>query len=293
MSAQPTDLPDLPAGIASTGDPEAPLEVTAADVRAAQDLLSRAGEEPPAAVLTLTDEQILAVDGWQRPQFAAMPFAQAHPEQRALAAGIALRTLVAAGLVTTTTDARPRWLAAPVLAACLLLRRSAAVFTTLERTAAQVTRVHCCVHPAGVLEEEVTPAGLHRFTVLSPQQAAARLAVLLDPEGVAGEAGEPVTVATSALEGGHPLAPRIAATRSHSVLTSVNTADDTLTQITVLATDAEVLSLEALDGGADDPPLRQRALDPALVRALAAGVLRAPEADPSAPGPRPADPPTA
>src|SRR5699024_1612764 len=117
-----TRIPDLPAGIGGT-DPTAPLQYTAEDVAAARDLLERVrrGEAtgpdgmprpsgPPAAiqpdpsvsqddvgrpdpsaapepapVVTLSDEQIAALDGYERRQFVALPWLDAHPEQRRVA----------------------------------------------------------------------------------------------------------------------------------------------------------------------------------------------------------------
>ena len=176
-----TRIPDLPAGIGGT-DPTAPLQYTAEDVAAARDLLERArrGEatgsdgaprpsDPSAAqeataVVTLSDEQIAALDGYERRQFVALPWLDAHPEQRRVAAAVALRGMIAGGQVLTRTaryEEGPRWRAVPEISGCLVLRRTAESFTTAERTVRteagpQVHRLHCYSHPGGVLEEETT-----------------------------------------------------------------------------------------------------------------------------------------
>ena len=277
-----TRIPDLPAGIGGT-DPAAPLRYTAEDVAAARDLLERvrSGEgtgpdgmprpsgppaaiqpdpsvsqddggrpdpsaaEEPAPVVTLSDEQIAALDGYERRQFVALPWLDAQPEQRRVAAAVALRGMIAGGQVLTRTarhEEGPRWRAVPEISGCLVLRRTAESFTTAERTVRteagpQVHRLHCYVHPGGILEEETTADGLHRFTVLEAQQAAERLAAFLDPAGAALADGESVHVRSSALPE-HPLAARLGATRTLTVLTHVRAADGFVQQLSTYATDA-------------------------------------------------------
>lgn len=203
------------------------------DVEAAAAVLRGAGDGEPGLLLTLTDEQIAGLDGTGRAQFVAEPWLAEHApaersEQRELVARAGVRALLAAERIYEVIDpatGRPRLQAEPAIAGCLLLRRTAATFTTAERTVQsdhgpEVHRLHHYVHPDGVLEEEVTPSGLHRFTPLREEQAAARLAVVLDREGAAGRGGgagapeDQVLVRESELAGGHPLAARLAAARA-------------------------------------------------------------------------------
>ncbi|HJC68211.1 MAG TPA: hypothetical protein H9932_00840 [Candidatus Brachybacterium intestinipullorum] len=286
--APPGEFPDLPAGIGGT-DPEQPLRYTPEDVAAARDLLDRVrGEDSaapraasttpaaPAPVVTLSDEQIAALDGYERRQFVASPWLEQHPEQRRLAAAVALRGLIAAGQVLTRTSGHgegPRWRAVPEISGCLVLRRTAQSFTTAERTVRteagpQVHRLHLFTHPGGVLEEEVTAEGLHRFTVLAPERAAERLTAFLDPAGAAHADGEAVRVRGSELPA-HPLAARLAATRALTVLTVVRTTNGTVQQLSAYATADGMLTMEALDPDAEDPPLEIRPVDRASLRALA------------------------
>lgn len=271
----PGAVPDLPAGIRGT-DPAAPLQFTPADVAAASALLERAGAGGPEPAVTLSDEQIAALDGYARRQFVAAPWLEEHPEQRAFAAGVALRSLIAAEqirLAPGPDGGGAQWQAAPEIAGALVLRRTARVFTTAERTVQtdhgpQVHRLHCYAHAAGVLEEEVTAVGLHRFTALSPTRAGDRLAAFVDPLGVGGAGGDPVLVRSSALAA-HPIAQRLAATRALSVLTLVRTDQGGVQQLSVHATAAGVLTMEALDPGSEDPRLEVRSVDAAELRALA------------------------
>lgn len=280
------EVPDLPAGI-SGSDPEAPLQYSPEDVAAAAALLEEAGRREPEPVAALTDEQIAALDGYARRQFIATPWLDEHPEQRRFAAGVALRTLIAAEQIRLQVDQRTGgrgWRAAPEIAGCLVLRRTAALFTTAERTVQtaqgpQVHRLHYYAHENGVLEEEVTATGIHRFTALAAAQASARLAAFLDPLGTGdaprGADGEgPIRLRSSELPP-HPLAERLAGTRALSVLTRVRTADGGVQQLHAYATAQGVLTMEALDPGAEDPQLEFRHVDAAELHALASVLVGA------------------
>lgn len=250
----------------------------------------------PAPVVTLSDEQIAALDGYERRQFVVLPWLDAHPEQRRVAAAVALRGMIAGGQVLTRTarhEEGPRWRAVPEISGCLVLRRTAEAFTTAERTVRteagpQVHRLHCYSHPGGVLEEETTADGLHRFTVLPADEAAARLAAFLDPAGLADPtadadpgaarsadpAADPVAAGGSVHVRGselpaHPLAAQLAETRALTVLTRVRTADGTVQQVSAYATADGMLTMEALDPGVEDPRLEFRRVGPTSLRVLA------------------------
>jgi len=267
-----------------------PAPFTREDVVAAAEVLHAAAEGEPELLLVLTDEQIAGLDGADRPQFVAEPWLGERPEQREIAAEAGLRALLAADRVREVIDpasGHRGWRADATIAGCLLLRRTAPTFTTAERTVQtpqgpEVQRVHHYAHPDGVLEEEVTPSGLHRFTPLRIEQAAARLAVVVDREGAAGTASEgssadgtaePVRVRGSELAAGHPLAARLVAARSLVVLTAVRAEDGAVRQVSVAAAEDEVLLMEAEGPAAEDPPLQVRALDADQVRGLVVELL--------------------
>jgi hypothetical protein len=261
-------------------DPAAPVPFTAEDVDGAAMVLRLAGQGRAELLVALTDEQLAALDGDQRIQFTATPWLDQQPEQRGFAAHVGLRALLAAGRVREVTVAgsgEPRWQAAPDIAGCLVLRRTATRFTTAERTVQteqgpQVHRLHHYVHDSGVLEEEVTAAGIHRFTPVRADQVAARLVAVVDPASVASAGEDPVRVRASELAAG-PLAATLAGTRALTVLTVVRTADGTVQQISASATDDQVLTLEALDPSADDPELELRRVDRADLHALASTLV--------------------
>lgn len=244
------------------------------DQPAATTLLERTGEGEPELMVALTEEQIAAADGYARRQFTASPWLDEHPEQRRFAAGVALRTLIAAEQIRLHDDeGATQWRAVPEIAGCLVLRRTATLFLTAERTVQssqgpEVQRLHYCVHDDGVLEEEVTALGIHRFTPLRLEQAIARLVVLIDPSGVAAGEGQPQRVRSSELATS-AIGQQLAATRALTVLTVVRTADGSVQQASSYATADAVLTMEALDPGSEDPQLEFRAVGPADLRALA------------------------
>ena len=80
--------------------------------------------------------------------------------------------------------------------------------------------------------------------------------------------GEAVRVRGSELPA-HPLAARLAATRALTVLTVVRTTSGTVQQLSAYATADGMLTMEALDPDAEDPPLEIRPVDRASLRALA------------------------
>lgn len=266
-----------------------PVPYTSEDVAAAAEVLRSATDGAtggrPEPLLVLTDEQIAGLDGADRPQFVAEPWLAERPAQREVAAEVAMRTLLAAERVHEVRDpgtGRRRWQAEPTITGCLLLRRTAPTFTTAERTVQtpqgpEVQRLHHYVHPDGVLEEEVTPSGLHRFTPLRVEQAAARLAVVVDREGVAGTSpgptAQPLVVRGSELAAGHPPADRLAAANALVVLTAVRADDGAVRQVSIAVAEDEVLLMEAEGPAAEDPPLRVRPLDAAQVRGLAVELL--------------------
>ena len=133
-------------------------------------------------------------------------------------------------------------------------------------------RLHYYAHSTGVLEEEVTAAGVHRFTALAPGQASARLAASSTRWGPSPPAGSRMHVQASALAS-HPLAQRLAQTRALSVLTVVRTADGDVQQVSAYATAQGVLTMEALDPSAQDPELEFRAVDAKDLHALATVVV--------------------
>ena len=269
-AAQPSaTTPDFPAGIGHADGPDEPIRYTEYDVASALAVLRRADEGEPETLLSLTDEQIAGADGYLRRQLAALPWLHEQPDQLPFAAGVGLRTLIAACQVAPVTvegSDEVVWTAVPELDGCLVLRRTADLFASVERTVQgahgrQVHRLYYYVHEEGVLEEEVSASGIHHFTPLRREQVPARMLTLIDQDQVVSDSGDPVTVRASALTAGHEFAPRIADARAVSVLTSVRTGSDEARQVSIYASTSEVIAMEATDAESEDPEVRLRAVD--------------------------------
>jgi hypothetical protein len=157
-----------------------------------------AGTEPAGAepLIALTDEEIAALDGGpDADHVAPRPWLDTQDEpQHNLICQVALRGLAARGLAVPRTDADgdPAVAAAPDLAQALALRKTAPVIVIAQRrtTADSVSRV-LYAHPATVLEEDITPGGLHGFILLAAGLAAVRLTRFVVPPGIAREHPDP------------------------------------------------------------------------------------------------------
>lgn len=164
------------------GDAASDAETTS---ELAQQLLG-AGRQGRFQVITLTDEEIVAVDGEESvaPRYW---WTTLSATDRTLAVAVAARGLAARGWASgdeaatevETLDLRP----AGPLAAVLGLRRSARRVLLAEQKSRHETRARVYyVHSEGrVLEEAVNSAGLHRFSTLPVETAVADLASWCDP----------------------------------------------------------------------------------------------------------------
>jgi hypothetical protein len=164
------------------------------------DLIGRASEEP-VAVIALTDEELTVLDGGlDIDQVSPLPWLAAHDEAgRVLICQTALRGLVARGLVLPvgTGDDEVRPAMHNGLAGVLTMRRTADAIVFAQRQSAGDERSRVLfLRSAVVLEEDVSPNGLHRLTMATIPAAAERLARFADPLNVAdqGKTRPPRTV---------------------------------------------------------------------------------------------------
>jgi hypothetical protein len=167
----------------------------------------------PVPVAAFTDEELVALDGLEQPQVAPTLWLDTQPDQqREFAASVALRGLIARGLVARVDDdpeppgqatgarEEPRVvLSLPEeVMAVLAMRRSAATILIAEQqtNAGKRARVLYAQPELGALVEDVNTGGLHTFTVTPTAAAIDDLSRWCDPDGVAGDTdGPPQTVA--------------------------------------------------------------------------------------------------
>ncbi|MBP2268095.1 hypothetical protein J3A64_003559 [Pseudarthrobacter sp. PvP004] len=162
---------------------------TERDVQAAAKVLASASATG-APLPTLTDEEVVALDGVQHEQLVALPWLSAQDASKELMCAVALRGLLAKELVYPVIfegEAEPSRLhATEEITGALTLRRSGSSVVSVERTVSTGKRwLYSYLHDDGVLLEEVDEGGLHGFTVITRDQLAQRLAEFVDPEKAA------------------------------------------------------------------------------------------------------------
>ncbi|NJC24344.1 hypothetical protein BJ994_003420 [Arthrobacter pigmenti] len=232
-----------------------PIEWTTRDVESARKVLALSFEESED-LPTLTDEEIVALDGIERDQFVALPFLEKHEEQKYLAATVALRSLMSKGIAFPVVEEGynepTRLNATEPVTGIMTLRRTASRIVTGQRTS-QAGRhwLFAYIHDEIVLEEEVNDGGIHGFVVYPASRLAERLAVLGDPEQVATSDGEPVVLAREEFEKSG--APMLEQSRAVTVYTGASGGADTFTNLTVYTGADSVKTLSAVerDGAVD------------------------------------------
>lgn len=162
------------------------MKWTERDVKCAASVLGTASAEG-TALPTLTDEEIVGLDGVQHEQIVALPWLSAQETSKEQLCAVALRGLLAKELVYPVIfegETEPSRLhAVEEITGALTLRRSGDTVVSVERTVSTGRRwLYAYVHVEGVLLEEVDEGGLHGFTVITRDQLPARLAGFVDPE---------------------------------------------------------------------------------------------------------------
>jgi hypothetical protein len=144
-------------------------------------------------VAAFTDEELVALLGAEEQIAPLLWLDQQPPAQHAMAASVAMRGLIARGLVQRIDDHQePDKLVLSIpdeVLAVLAMRRSASAILIAERqtNAGKHARVIYQHGELGVLEENVNRGGLHSFSVAPEQLALDALAELADPDDVAEE----------------------------------------------------------------------------------------------------------
>lgn len=181
------------------------------DLESAIAVLQQDLEGEVQELFSLTDEELLAVDGVQHPQMTELPWVQANadaPELRELMAAVAMRSLLARGLITTSADEDPAeysqgsrtplsFDAAPELRGVAVLRRIPEAFVLIRRrtSAGNATSYFYLFDVQGrarVLWEAYDASGMHVFHLVPFELLAAQVVSFLDPEGGLGqEDGQP------------------------------------------------------------------------------------------------------
>ncbi|KLN36326.1 hypothetical protein ACFVSK_04625 [Cellulosimicrobium cellulans] len=240
---------------------------SASDIAAAESALERAVAGEVTHVVTLTDEEIVILDGLQNPQLVAVPWLDAQEgADRALVGRVALRSLLARGMVVPSEDAaaaepvdgRPAVgiEAVPEITGPLVLRRTANAILSVERTTSLGRHwVYVYLHEDDrVLEEEVAPSGHHAFSVYPLSELAGRLAVFVDPASQALLDGRSQTFTPDDFAARASSLPELAGALAVTTLGAVHAGSDVLEQVSVYATPDGVYTVRGGEHGADGAP---------------------------------------
>lgn len=238
-----------------------PALFTERDAAGAFEILAAASDSP-STLAVLTDEELTALGGLDAVQMTGTPFLDQLEIGADVAASIALRSLIARGLVTlddaiaepegeqlsTAEAAAPRVAQMDRTLAGLMTLRGAplALMNLTRQVSDQTTAITVYVFPqGGLLEELVTADGFHHFSVPTRAAMPARLARYADQAQVAGSEDRVIYEGpTAALEDpAEPVASRLADTRALTVLTSAD-AEGATGQVTLMATSDAVLTMD-------------------------------------------------
>lgn len=221
-----------------TSTDQTPLRLSDDDIRVAMAVLAQVPADEVASLVTLTDEEILALEGLGHEQLTALPWVEenaAQDAQRALVTAAAMRSFLARGLVVSedVTDPRedsaraPRaegertYEAAPELRATAVLRRTSDAVVAMGRrtdhgTATSMFYVFDLPEGRRALWEVYDAQGFHLFFLVPDALLIDQMIAFADPQGVVGTVdGDPEEVPAEELtesETGRRLAQARAAT---------------------------------------------------------------------------------
>lgn len=239
------------------------------DVKVAMSVLMSKGDSEVAELVSLTDEELIALEGIQHDQILPLPWADdnaSSDEHRALVAATAMRSFAARGLITTSTVRDPRaypegsqepatWEVVPELRAVPVLRRTANRVLLMERMTTQGASTSALYvfdldGEQKCLWEVFDHVGIHLFFIVPAQLAAEQLVAFADPLG-AGDASDtpPVVIEESALAGSET-GQRLASARAVTSLLLVDQEIDEPRTAKIFALEDHLELMEPVDQSA-------------------------------------------
>ncbi|BDZ43158.1 hypothetical protein GCM10025865_24570 [Paraoerskovia sediminicola] len=258
---------------------------TPSDLEAASTVLAMRRPGEAVHAITLTDEEVVILDGLERDQLVVLPWLSQQDADRALLGSVALRSLLARGMVWPVEPA-PRSEdgiaieAVPEITGTLVLRRSAGAILTAHRASSDAESWwYGYLHDGRtVLEEDVMESGHHTFGVYDLDLLTERLGPFLDPTTAARTDSAPRPVPRADLDALVASDPVFTEAVVATVLTSVRVDSDEAQVVTVYAGPHGVHALRAADPGdtSGTGPLTVTELGPEGLLALASSLLSGP-----------------
>jgi hypothetical protein len=226
---------------------------TERDYACAQAVLARRGDAE-FTLPTLTDEAIVALDGINREQMTALPWLDAHAEQKELACNVALRSLLTSGAafpLVVGQDMQPSGLAASEeITGVMALRRTGERIVTAElQKSGGPVWLYGYVHGENVLEELVDGAGSHTFMLSSRAELPTHIMELANASAIESADGAPTSFLMEDFESqaGAVLGGALGVTS----ITGVSLEETTFANYTLYAKAEQLMALTSRqDGGA-------------------------------------------
>ncbi|AYY14562.1 hypothetical protein EF847_19550 [Actinobacteria bacterium YIM 96077] len=178
----------------TTDTPPSGIEDERVGVSLVGDLLRRAREEGRFEVVRLTDEELTVLDGVDSAQVAPRPWfttLDASTREVALAValrGLAMRGLVGSSVIEDTSGDVSLELDDDVHATLVARRAASEIIIAHRRTQHASWSKVCYVQgSAGVVEEDVSPGGVHTLWAGPSESIVESVAAFADPEYAAAE----------------------------------------------------------------------------------------------------------
>ena len=217
--------------------PSSAPSFSAEDIQVATDLLMQPLDGEVKEIVTLTDEELMALDGFQNDPLTPTPWVAESArgeESRALVTATAMRSMIARGIVTSAVVNDPRrddaageeqasMVAVPELQGTAVLRRTSDAVIIAERRTERGTAYgyFYLFHMDGevrVLWEVFDATGFHLFFLMDGAALPEQFIAFIDPaEGIGETDEEPVEVPASEF-GSSPTAARLAESRAMTTI---------------------------------------------------------------------------
>lgn len=259
---------------ANAGPENATITFSDEDVAAAMSVITRDLDGEIRELVTLTDEELLALDGVQHEQITALPWvAQNAPtdEERRLVTAAAMRSFLARGLVVSSAVLDPSayqegstepltFQAVPELRGTAVLRRTADAVVVMERattegTASSSFYILDIDGRRHALWEAFDDQGIHLFHLVPGHLVVDQIVAFADPLGVLGDADEePVEVPVDTFASS-PEAARLAESRAATTILVARREDSDPVVFTLLDMPDHVVLME--DAVADRHEVRR------------------------------------
>lgn len=233
------------------------------DVAAARATLAQAREGEVVGIVILTDEEVTILDGIEHEQLVPTPWLDAQGDaDRSLLGRVALRSMLSRELVqpVDTDDGSTKIRAHGGITGPLVLRRSAQEILSVERTSSAGTDwlfayVHIEDGRSTVLEEEISSAGHHIFSVYPEALLGERFEKFFDPTGTALLGTAPKTYSAQAFEAAVPNLPQLKEAVAVSLVSGVARGSDKLLNASVYAGPHGVYVLRGTEHTQDGTPV--------------------------------------